>query len=412
MITSEDKKIVQGLAKQYLEIANDDKIKERIQRIRKTNSLEHVRPIVWMDELPWHELNADGSLDIQCTGEIAKEMELFFKRTLFRWKHFQADMVVDNWYNIHKSFSFSDIGVNALETTIIKDKANNIISHSYIDVLDTDEKLDALKSPIVTVDPQLDQSRIETAEELLDGLIPVKLRGHSIYHAPWDLISRFRGVEAIFIDIMERPEFIHKTIRIFTDFYYSQWKQMESQGLFDSQVLTIHCTPALCNDLPDCNEKEGSKMKDVWFRGMAQLFGAVSKQVHEEFDINYMKPIMEQCKIVYYGCCEPLDDRMDMLMKIPNMRKIGVTPWADVNKSAEQIGKNYVLSHKPNPANVAILSNEDVIKSEVTKTIEACMKHGCPCDIVLKDVSTVSYNVQNLITWNKVVQETLDKYYS
>jgi len=411
MVTTEDKKIIQGLAERYMQIASDEKNKERVQRIRKTNSLGQVRPIVWMDELPWHELNANGVLSLQCTGDLAKEMEQSFRRTLFRWEYFQADMVVEGCYNIHKSYGVTDTGAHVSEKTIVKDEENYIISHSYEDVLDTDEKLDALKAPIVTANPEIDKKRVETAEELLDGIMPVKLRGHSIYHAPWDWISRLRGIETIFVDIMERPEFIHKTIRIFTDFYLSQWKQMESLKLFDSQALNLHCTPALCDDLPQYDANEGSKMKDVWFRGMAQLFGAVSKQVHEEFDIEYMKPVMEMCKISYYGCCEPLDDRIDILKKIPNMRKIGVTPWADINACAEQIGKDYVLSHKPNPANVAVNANAQVIKDEASKTIEACIQHGCPYDIVLKDVSTVSYKVQNLVTWNRVVQETLDKFY-
>ena len=53
------------------------------------------------------------------------------------------------------------------------------------------------------------------------------------------------------------------------------------------------------------------------------------------------------------GCCEPLDRKMDIVEKIPNLRKVSITPWADVNVAAESIGKKYVLAAKPNPASVA-----------------------------------------------------------
>ena len=186
---------------------------------------------------------------------------------------------------------------------------------------------------------------------------------------------------------------------------------MEAAGLIESNLLDIHCTPAYCDDLPEGDELTGSKLKDAWFRGTAQLFGSISPKMHEEFDLQYMKRAMDLCGIVYYGCCEALDTRIDLLKKIPNMRKIGASTWANVRSCAEQIAGDYVLSQKPNPAFVAGRADEQVIRDETVKTVEACLKHNCPYDIVLKDISTVSYNINNLVTWNRAVQETLDRFY-
>jgi len=406
-----DKTIIRDLASRYAELANDPKCKEREIRIRNTNSLRPCRPIVWIEELPWHELNFDGSLDLHCKGDFAREIELFFRKTLFKWEHFQADMLVEDCYYIQKAYSVTNIGVNISEETIAIDETRHVVSHSYEDVLDTEEKLDALKAPIVTANPQLDKERIAAAEDLLDGLIPVRLRGDQIYHSPWDIISQLRGVEPILMDLIERPEFMHKTVSIFSKFAKSQYKQMEAAGLLESNLIDIHATPAYCDELVHDENSGVTKLKDVWFRGMAQIFGSVSPSMHQEFDLDYMSPIMEMCGQVYYGCCEPLDRKIELLKKIPNMRKIGVSPWADVNICAEQIAGDYVLSHKPNPAFVSGKFNEQTIRGEIEKVIEASLNYGCPCDIVLKDVSTVSYNVSNLKNWNKLVQETIDKYY-
>jgi len=411
MVTKKDKTIIRELAERYKQMAEDPKCLERAQRIRKTNSLDPVRPIVWIEELPWHELNIDGALDLHCEMPLARDMELFFRKTQLKWKYFQADMVVEDVFYIQKACETSGTGAVVSEETVAIDSANHIISHHYNDVLDTEEKLYALKPPVVTANPEQDRRNVETAGELLDGILPVKLRGHPIYHAPWDVISRLRGVEPILIDLADRPEFMHKTIALFTDFYISRWKQMEAAGLMESNLLDVHCTPAYCDDLPEGDQQNGSKLKDVWFRGTAQLFGSISPQMHEEFDLQYMKRAMELCGPVYYGCCEALDTRIDLLKKIPNMRKIGASTWADVRSCAEQIAGNYVLSQKPNPAFVAGQADEHVIGNETAKTVEACLKYRCPYDIVLKDISTVSYNINNLVTWNKVVQQTLDRYY-
>ncbi len=42
-----------------------------------------------------------------------------------------------------------------------------------------------------------------------------------------------------------------------------------------------------------------------------------------------------------------------MLRQFPNLRNIVVTPRADVRRCAEQIGTDYVISWRPNPADMA-----------------------------------------------------------
>ena len=131
----------------------------------------------------------------------------------------------------------------------------------------------------------------------------------------------------------------------------------------------------------------------------------------KEFEIDYLLSVADRFAYTYYGCCEPLDDKISVLKSIPNLRKIGCSPWASVERCAEQIGKDYVLSRKPNPANVAISTDPEVIRHEIEQTVKACVRYGCPYDIVLKDISTVSHNPENLIVWAQTVNDVLDQYY-
>jgi hypothetical protein len=93
------------------------------------------------------------------------------------------------------------------------------------------------------------------------------------------------------------------------------------------------------------------------------------------------------------------------------MRKIGVSPWANVRSCAEQIGGSYVFARKPNPANVARNFNREVVEKEIAETIEVCLENKCPYEFVLKDISTVNNDPQNLINWTKTVADTIDRYY-
>ena len=78
---------------------------------------------------------------------------------------------------------------------------------------------------------------------------------------------------------------------------------------------------------------------------------------------------------------------------------------------AEYIGNKYVYARKPNPANVAISTDADVIRKETEKSATLSIKYGCPLELVLKDISTVSHKPENLIVWADTVADVLDKYY-
>ena len=60
------------------------------------------------------------------------------------------------------------------------------------------------------------------------------------------------------------------------------------------------------------------------------MLGSVSPQMFEEYEVEYVKPLLEQFGLVYYGCCEPLPNRIDYIRKIKNVRKISMSPWADI----------------------------------------------------------------------------------
>ena len=173
----------------------------------------------------------------------------------------------------------------------------------------------------------------------------------------------------------------------------------------DPHIENLHCTPAAVSGLAE------DGLKATWYRGMSQCFSSVSPAMFREFELDYILPLASRFAYTYYGCCEPLDDRIDLLKPIPNLRKLGVSPWANVEKCAEQIGKDYVLSRKPNPSHVAHATDPDVIRREAEESVRAALRYGCPMDYVLKDITTVSGNPENLAVWASTVSDVMDEYY-
>ena len=405
-----DIETVRELARRYAEIANSDRHVRMRRRFRDSNDLKIVRPPLIMEEIPWFEMDIDGELTCAAPEGPLRDMEYFLRVQLFREKHFACDNYIEPVWVVKKAYENSGIGFEAEEQRLVIDSKNNIMSHHYIDVMEDESCLEKYHDPVITARPDIDEKNVAFAREVLDGILPVELRGDGIYYPPWDRIARLRGVEPILTDVYDRPEYLHAIVRLFTRGMEREMDQMDSLGLYDPRLISLHCTPGQVT-LPHEPDPGHYTSRDIWFRTMAQMFSSISPAAHEEFDMQYSIPLAQRCAFTYYGCCEPLHDRIDRLKKYPNLRKVGASPWADVERSAEALGGNYVLSRKPNPANVAHRTDPAVVRAEIEETARLCVKYGCPCDITLKDISTVGYRPQNLIDWAKAASAVLDEYY-
>ena len=405
-MTQRDKDIIRELAKRYMEYATDDKQRKMNERMRATNDLKIVRPPVLLDEIPWFEMDIDNELTCLCEDRTAIRLETWLRQSLFRRKHFKADTLFEPFYRVRMAYDTSDIGIDVQETTKSTNEKNNIISHSYEDILEDEESVEKIKIPTFTARPDKDEKALELYTDIFGDVMPVKLCGRAfLYHAPWDKIARYRGMEPILYDFYDRPEHLHAIRQKFLDMAIAEMDFVEKHLHVDPSFPSLHCTPAMISGLAE------DGWKATWLRTMAQGFSEVSPEMHEEFELKYVLQIADRFAYTYYGCCEPLDNKLDVIFKIPNLRKVGVSPWAKEEVMAERLGGNFVYARKPNPSHVALVTDPEVIRKETEKTVKLCQKYGCPVEFVLKDISTVSKRPENLIVWAQTVSDVLDAYY-
>ena len=394
------------LGKKVAEIAALPVQQEKKKLWTANNDLKPVRPMVHMDQLPWHEINRSEEMKKNYEDPFLSSVEESLLKILYRWKHFPCDMVVENRIDIPKTVRNLDYGMHITEETRMIDVENDIYSHKYEDQIGTPEQLAALRPDKIEVDPELDKRHLEICSDIFNGIIPVRLEGVQIHSGLWDRIAQMRSVEKILWDIVDRPEFIVDIVKKFVDMTMSSVRQCEELGLLDAKLQYVHCTGAYTNDLPQADYNEGkTRAKDCWSFGMAQLFATVSPAMHEEFEIDLVKPLYEMFGLMYYGCCEPLEKKIGIIRKIKNVRKISTSPWANIDESADNMGRDYVLSLKSNPAFIAAGVNEKEVRAQIEKALKACKRSGGPLEIILKDVSTVSSKLESLDRWNKIAME-------
>ena len=410
-----DLEVVRELSKKYAEIVLSDVCRERAERYRKLNNLEIVRPPVLVFEVPWREFENDvPELRTVCAPDSPYRNEEYNLRQFFYlWENFQGDRTEHPYKRVGVCVNNSGNGLKIEENVINSESGSEIKSHIFHDVLEDEADIEKIKTPIISVDEEKTQRSLAFAEAMYSGILPVKKAGVNLNFTAWDQIPRFHSVENVLMDFYDRPEFAHALIKRFTQVQEHTVNEYERLNIIDTDPYYIHCTPGCTYDLPPKDmDKEKITAADAWGRAAAQLFAVISPEMHVEFELNYINSILDRCGLVYYGCCEPLDNKIDILRRIKHLRRISITPWANAENAAEQIGGDYVLSYKPNPAFVAGSTVDTAaVENEIKKVLAACRKNNTPCEFILKDISTVSKNPHNLNVWMETVNKTVDKYF-
>lgn len=83
-IPPKDRDILPRLAEEQAQIAALPIHREKAKLWRRLNDLEPVRPLVWINEIPWHEMDVDGELVPQCDDPWARETEAGLRRLLYQ----------------------------------------------------------------------------------------------------------------------------------------------------------------------------------------------------------------------------------------------------------------------------------------------------------------------------------------
>lgn len=110
--------------------------------------------------------------------------------------------------------------------------------------------------------------------------------------------------------------------------------------------------------------------------------------MHAEFGLEYELRWRKRIGLSYYGYCEPIHDKLEILARVPNLRKISSSPWADLPSAARQVGGRYVLSIKPSPAWLVFDHwGPQAVRRELEGQLRAA--RGCNVELVLKEISTV-----------------------
>ncbi len=400
-----DIEIIRQLAQSYLEICNEDIQDKRRSLWRKHNSLKMTRPLIYTRAFAWKEMPES---QCKCENPLFREHEEKLRKKIF-WHSLDDDSIFEPWLEMGVVFKFSGWGIN-----IAKHSTGELGGAYKTDYpLKSLDDITKMRAPLHEIDEAETAKNLSMLQDAVGDVIMINLdRGPACRMWTGDIstdLGHLRGIENIMMDMMDNPQWMHEILAFMRDGIMQNHEMAEAAGdwgLCAHQNQAMPYSEELRDPVPNAN---GVKRSELWGYMAAQEYTLISPAMHDEFLLQYQLPILKKFGLVAYGCCEDLTRKIDMLRQIPNLRRIAVSPFADLKKCAEQIGSDYILSYRPNPAEIAETLNPDRVRTSIKHALEICKANGCHTDITLKDVETVQGNPDRVREWVKEVRAAIDK---
>jgi hypothetical protein len=278
-----------------------------------------------------------------------------------------------------------------------------------------------LKPRRIRVDRDESHRRRAVLEEVIGDLLPIRLgnydpfvyefdvgeygdlgfTGNFFFGLTWQLY-RFIGNQRLLYWAYDEPDALRKLMSYLLEDRLTLFEYFERERLLvpntDSQMAGPR-SYGYVSDLPEPDACDSVTLKSLWGWAESQEFEMISPTMYREFVLPYLARIAERFGLIYYGCCERVDDRLEAIMDaMPNLRSVSVSGWSQLAKCAEMLGTKYVYSRKPRPAYISGPNPDwELLEKDLRDTYAAA--RDCNLEILFRDVYTTNGDRARLRRW-------------
>ena len=264
------------------------------------------------------------------------------------------------------------------------------------------------------VDREGTQRDLQRANDLIGDLLPARL-----HWRPWWTVgmtweaAKIIGLEGLMVAMMDQPQEVHRLMAFLRDDHLRFLDWFERQGLLTPNNTYDNIGSGGVGYTSQLRGEDASnepaQLDQLWGFAESQETVGISPQMFDEFVLPYQVPLLRKFGLNYYGCCEELEQRIDLVLKhVPRLRRVSVSPKADQHTLAEKLGGRYLYCRKADPVPVCVEFDEDLIRSDIRHTLDAA--GGSPLDIILKDTHTVQNEPWRLARWVRIAHEEVARY--
>lgn len=406
-VTPREREILRRLAQRVRELSELPEQEEKRKLWYRHNALEETRPVIFCDpENGWNEIIPPQSL--ACEGRLARHWEMLLRKEIFWGESMGDDKVIEPYFDVPYLYEETGWG---LEERIIKTEERG--SYRWDPPLRDYRDMDKLRFPEIHIDEEGSQKLLDLAQEVFGDILLVRRKTVWWWTLgmTWTLVN-LRGLEQAMLDMYDHPRELHELMAFLRDGHLAKLDFLEKNNLLSLNNDGTYVGSGgfgYTHELPQ-RDFDGVHVRtiDMWGFAESQETCYVSPEMLEEFVFPYQYAILERFGLNCYGCCEPLHPRWHVVKRFPRLRRISVSPWADLRKMAEYLGDAYIYSLKPNPADLAVPRvDEEYLRKKLREALE--ITKGCRVEVIMKDNHTIGGNPENVTTWCRIAKEEAER---
>jgi hypothetical protein len=409
------------LAKQVREIA-EDPVQERNKKLwTAVNDKKMIQPLAMVRDYGLNQLSYEDELKCIIEDDELRYHEIRLLQLIYQWKHLRCHTVTEKWILCEPVTEETSCGIPDYKVYEPEEwfRMINTTEAKHFDQIWKD--MDDLKKivPIeIKYDKEATKEKVDRLNEIFDGILPVYPRGRPLLACTaYDAMITAVGIEETMFAMIDNPEFVKAFTKRYIDLFISHQKKLEELGLINytnCSTLAGRGGYGITSLLPQAAPGKGimgAKTKETWGILANQILTSVSPEMSQEFDFDIAKPFAEMFGLVYYGCCERLDHKLDGVLSLPNIHKISCSAFSKTEEFFEKVGDKAVVSLKCKSYRLAPDNwDKEASRQDLIEACKYARKYNCNLEINMKNVNNIGKGPYRLWEWSQMAIEVLDNY--
>ena len=391
-----NREILRKYTSQWMALAAEPVMAERKAAWADHNDFKQRRPMVLIETCMMLDFVLDSEL--LCDDPYLRRVEKYLIENIRHAQEVGDDFVLEPYLRIPWDVEMSDFGVD-ITPIAAEDSFGDTVAFTYLHPIKTITDISQLKPRTFSVDRNASEKKRDRLNEIFGDILPVVIGGidpgfgadgYSPFcgqHVTEVTLNLYKliGMDNIYFWLYDAPDKIHQLMRFLTDDFIAFHQFLERENL-----LTYNGDNALTAGRygysSEAEPKGKVELKDLWLWCNAEETTTLSPDMFEEFIVSYQNETAELFGKTYYGCCENIDSRWEIIKReIVHLKAVSVSPFSDVEKMGEMLGKDYIFSRKPHTGFLSSAEPDwDSAKKDIALTLKAA-NHGM-LEIILRDV--------------------------
>jgi len=413
-MSERDREILRRLAVRRREIAENPENKARQDAWYRHDAGTGGRPMVLAEVGGVINEVMPAARVCECADEWARSVEMRLRVDLYQFDTLKDDHVVEPEFDVFWKVTPGTYGVESVQHRPADTGGRMGARRWDPPIRDLDADFGKLRRRVRSVDRAGTLAEKERAEKVFGDILPVRVKGSFFWslgmtNVAIDLI----GLEQLMLAMYDNPSGLHRLMAFLRDDYLAYTEWLEKEGLFTLNNGNDYLgsgSIGYSRSLPQQDRRPGMPVlsKDLWVLLESQETVGVGPDLFEEFIFPCQAAIARRYGKIYYGCCEPVHSRWDVLKKISNLERVSISPWADEAFMAEALGERYVYSRKPAPSLISTgIFDEAAVRADIRRTLD--IAKDCRVELIMKDVHTLNNEPERLPRWVAVAREEIGR---